>query len=237
LLRNLLSGGWCDLVVVAGRARGACPAARPRLRLVIVWRRHCRGRISADRRRKNVERKAVVAAAVHTLGCNRLLVLRCGLTAVVALGPIVAIEAPRTAIAPRESLLAILLLALLGLGLALRLAFASVGDFVVALVIVGLIVARTALLLVVEPRAVLGQDAEVMIRILQIIFGLYPIAGELRIARHALVFLEQLGGIAALAIVLAVAGLAAAEILPPLSSATAPAAALSLIDQLCTSLC
>ena len=48
-----------------------------------------------------------------------------------------------------------------------------------------------------------------MVRELQIIFGLDAVARELRIARHALVFLEQLGGIAALAIVLAVARLSA----------------------------
>ena len=48
-----------------------------------------------------------------------------------------------------------------------------------------------------------------MVRELEIIFGLDAVARELRIARHALVFLEQLGGIAALAVVLAVARLSA----------------------------
>ena len=43
-----------------------------------------------------------------------------------------------------------------------------------------------------------------MVRELQVIFGLDAVAGELRIARHALVLLEQLGGIAALPIVLAI---------------------------------
>ena len=74
-----------------------------------------------------------------------------------------------------------------------------------------------------------------MVRELQIIFGLDTIARELRVARHALVFLKQLGGIAALPIVLAVARLSA-EILPPLSTSAAPAAALTIVDQMSTSL-
>ena len=45
-----------------------------------------------------------------------------------------------------------------------------------------------------------------MVRKLQIIFGLDAVALHLRVARQALVFLEQLGGIAALPVVLAVAG-------------------------------
>jgi hypothetical protein len=69
-----------------------------------------------------------------------------------------------------------------------------------------------------------------MVRELEIIFGLHPVARELGVARHALVFLEQLGGIAALAIVLAVPRLSA-EVLPPLTPTTAPAAALSIVDQ------
>ncbi len=75
-----------------------------------------------------------------------------------------------------------------------------------------------------------------MVRELQIIFGLDAVARELRVARHALVFLEQLGGIAALAIVLAVARLSAEVPTSPLSPTAAPAAALSIVDQMPTSL-
>jgi hypothetical protein len=76
-----------------------------------------------------------------------------------------------------------------------------------------------------------------MVRDLQIIFGLDTVARELRVARHALVFLEQLRGIPALAVVLPVPRLAA-NVLAPLSlpPATAPAAALSVVDQMPTSL-
>jgi hypothetical protein len=74
-----------------------------------------------------------------------------------------------------------------------------------------------------------------MVRELQKIFGLDPVAGELRIARHALVLLEQLGSIAALAIVLAITRLSA-EVPASLPTTTAPAAALTIIDQIPTSL-
>jgi hypothetical protein len=70
-----------------------------------------------------------------------------------------------------------------------------------------------------------------MISELEIIFGLDPVACELRIARHALILFEQLSGIAALAIFLPVPRLAA-EVLAPLSTTTAPAAALSIVDQI-----
>jgi hypothetical protein len=63
---------------------------------------------------------------------------------------------------------------------------------------------------------------------------LHTVARELGVARHAFVFFEQLGGIAPLAIVLPVARLsAAAEVSSPALPATAaPAAALSIIDQI-----
>jgi hypothetical protein len=74
-----------------------------------------------------------------------------------------------------------------------------------------------------------------MVGELQIIFGLHPVAGELHVARHALIFFEQLRGIAALAVVLPVARLSA-HALGPLPAAAAPAATLSIIDQMPTSL-
>jgi len=71
-----------------------------------------------------------------------------------------------------------------------------------------------------------------MVRVLQKIFGLDAVAGELRIARHALVFFEQLRRIAALAVVLAIAVRPTAEILGPLPATAATAATLSIIDQI-----
>src|SRR5436190_11618542 len=72
-----------------------------------------------------------------------------------------------------------------------------------------------------------------MIRELKIIFGLHAVTRQLGIARHALVFFEQLGGIAALAIVLPVARLSAAEVpSPALPTTAASAAALTIVDQI-----
>jgi hypothetical protein len=71
-----------------------------------------------------------------------------------------------------------------------------------------------------------------MVGVLQIIFGLHAVAPELRVARHALVFLEQLRRVAALPVILAVAVRPAAEILGPLAPAAATAATLSIIDQM-----
>jgi hypothetical protein len=107
------------------------------------------------------------------------------------------------------------------------------GELFVTLALIAVLTALTALIL--ETGAAFAEHAKIMVRILQIIFGLDPIARELRVARQAFVLFEQLGGVATLAIVLAVPRLSA-EIWAPLSSAAAPAAALSLIDQMPTSL-
>ena len=101
------------------------------------------------------------------------------------------------------------------------------------LVTEGIVAALAALVL--EAGAALAEHTEIMVGVLEIIFGLDPIAGELRVARQALVFLEQLRGIAALTVVLAVARLSA-EVLPSLPTAAAPAATLSIVDQMPTSL-
>jgi hypothetical protein len=139
----------------------------------------------------------------------------------------------RTAVLPIVAAFALLsrlaLLALVALlPIVARLVFTGVGELLVALVIVEVLAALAALVL--EARAAFAQHAEIMVCELQIIFGLDPVARELRIARHALVLLEQLSGIAALAIVLPVARLSA-EIRSPLAPTAAPAAALSIVDQ------
>ena len=75
---------------------------------------------------------------------------------------------------------------------------------VLILVLVGsVIVAGAALLL--EAGAALVRDAEIMVGELETIFGLHAVALKLRVARERLVFLKQLRGIAARAVVLPVA--------------------------------
>ena len=71
-----------------------------------------------------------------------------------------------------------------------------------------------------------------MVRELKVIFGLDAVAGKLRIARHALVLLKQLGGIAALPIVLAIsAATTTGHSLWALPTAATTTAALTIIDQ------
>jgi hypothetical protein len=67
-------------------------------------------------------------------------------------------------------------------------------------------------LLLFLPGAVIGQHAEIMVRKLQIIFRIHPVACHLGIARHILVFLKKLGRIATGAVVDAVAIIAPAPI-------------------------
>jgi hypothetical protein len=113
-------------------------------------------------------------------------------------------------------------------------ALGGLDELLIAVILVGMLAALRALVL--EAGAAFAEHAEIMVRILKIIFGLHAVARELRVARHALVLFQELGGIAALAIVLTVTRLSA-EIPPStLSPTTAPAAALSVVDQVSTSL-
>jgi len=141
---------------------------------------------------------------------------------------VAAIIAARTALAV-ESVAAILTIVARSFGF-------GFDHLLVAVIIIGVIVALTARILLLEATAALTQHAEIVVRELEIIFGLDAVARKLRIARHALVFLEQLGGVAALAIILAVARLSAEVTTASLSPTTTPAAALSVVDQMPTSL-
>ena len=89
--------------------------------------------------------------------------------------------------------------------------------------------------LILEADAIFAQHPEIMVGELEIIFALDAVAGELRVTREAFVLLQQLRRIAALPIVLAIPSGLSPEVLSPLSPTTAPAAALSLIDQIPTS--
>src|SRR5262245_52458353 len=74
-----------------------------------------------------------------------------------------------------------------------------------------------------------------MVRILQVIFGLDAVSGQLGIARKRLVFLKQLRRVPALAVILPVAGIAG-HALRALSTAATTTAALTIVDQLVVSL-
>ena len=104
---------------------------------------------------------------------------------------------------------------------------------ILILVLVGVVIVALAAALLLEAGAVLVEDAEIMVGILQIIFGLDAVALHLRVAGQALVFLQELRGIAALPVVLAVAGtgIACWAARPPPPPPAAPAAALTIVDQ------
>ena len=135
-------------------------------------------------------------------------------------------------------LLLLLLLGLLGLlGLlrlivvAVHLAVEAFALAIVVIVVIDVLTPRAALF--VEPRAAFAEHAEIMVGELEIIFGLNAVTRKLGIARHALVFLEQLRRIATLPVVAGVAPAVARHSLGTLSTtaATATRAVLTIIDQ------
>jgi hypothetical protein len=109
-------------------------------------------------------------------------------------------------------------------------AIVAVEAFFVVIILVDIFAPRAALF--VEAGAAFAQHAEIMVRELQIIFGLDTVAGELRITRHAFVFFEQLRRIATLPLI---AGIAPAAVAThsggTLSTTTATAAVLTIVDQ------
>lgn len=103
----------------------------------------------------------------------------------------------------------------------------------VALDLFLVIAARPTLgLLFLEARAIIFEHSEIMVGVLKIIFGLHPVAGELRIARQTLVLLQKLGGIAALTAVLAISASISGHTLRTLSAAATTTAALTIVDQI-----
>jgi hypothetical protein len=136
-------------------------------------------------------------------------------------------------------LVALLLLGLLLRGLLLQglIVVAALVVIAFAVIIITVVVdslaARAALL--VELGAAFTEHAEIMIGELQPIFGLHAVASLLRIAREALVFLEQLRRIATLALVTGIAPAIVARhslgTLLSTTTATATDAVLTIIDQ------
>ncbi len=196
-----------------------------------------------DRGREDAERDALIAFHLLWDVAARAHGPLGAILSVAAVGPILAIGALR-AIVPVGTLgalraLAILTVAVLAITVAARrgaLLLAVVvrftvgtGHFIVAILVT--LVAARALILLLEARAAVFEHTEIMVGELEVIFGLHAIAGELHVARQRLVFFEQLGGVAALAIVLAVAVRTAGNTLGTLSTTTATAAALTIVDQ------
>jgi hypothetical protein len=219
-------GRRSDFVIALGGTRGARSATGSRRCRLIVDGDAGHG-VGSDCRREHVERMAVIRTVAASGGL--------GLLVEILGGALMRVRATPAAIV---AILAIAALEAIALGTLVGSRAFAIGrfrEFVVAVVLVEVIALATRILFL-EASPAFAQHAEIMVRILKVIFGLDPIARELCIACQALVLFEQLSGVAALAIVLAVARLAA-EVPSTLSSATAPAAAsLTIIDQMPTSL-
>jgi len=106
---------------------------------------------------------------------------------------------------------------------------------IIAFIIIIVVGTAVALLLLLLPGAIVGQDAEIMIGELQIIFRVHPVTGHLGVPRHVLVFFKKLGRIATRAIVYPVAAVAAAPVATLGTSIIVPAAitatGLPIVDQ------
>jgi hypothetical protein len=172
--------------------------------------------------------RAVVPRAIVT----RTLFTRPVLTGTIVTRAVLAVAiAALVALAARLTILTVLpfgtLLAFLTRLVERILVAVSVEALIVAIFVIVLVGT-----LILEPRAGFAQHAEVVIRELEIIFGLHTVAGELRIAGHVLVLFEQLRGVAPAALFAATAATAAStETSRLLTPTTATAAALAIVHQ------
>src|SRR5207247_3715836 len=135
------SGRWRDLVFAFGGAGTTRAAAGTRSRSFVVRDRERRGSIGADRRRKHVERQAVVAAVQARLSLGPLPFSTVAFTG----RAFVAVEAAGLAVAalrPRSPILT--LLALLALGPLVTFGsfrLAGLDELLVALILVHVLIA------------------------------------------------------------------------------------------------
>ena len=140
--------------------------------------------------------------------------------------------ATRLALLGRGLLLALVPAFLAALFLAaLEALLVGVGAILFATKVVAIVVLARALLF--EASAILIQHAKIMIRELEIIFGIDPVTLHLRVSREIPVLLEQLSGIAARTVVETVAtvGTARLTVTRLLSPTAAPATVLTVVHQ------
>src|SRR5690606_21138847 len=114
-------------------------------------------------------------------------------------------------------------------------AFALVARIdIFAIIVEILIIAAEALLLLFLPGAIVGEDAEIMIGELKIIFSVHPIARHLGITRHILIFFKKLCRVSPRATVDPVPVVAAAPVAivgTPVVPAAIAATGLPVVDQ------
>ncbi len=165
-----------------------------------------------------------IAARAHRLAAHFPVALRLPITITITLGFTITL---RFALADLLTLIALFAI------------IVAVRCRIIFEVVTVLLVAAARALLV-EARARFAQHAEIMVGKLEVIFGLHPVAGKLRVARHALVLLVQLRGIAPLALVARITAATPAghaRGLLPTATTTAPITAtvstsLAIVDQI-----
>jgi hypothetical protein len=111
---------------------------------------------------------------------------------------------------------------------------ALVTEIIDVVELIEIITLAPLLRLIVGPAALIGEHTEIMVRELQIIFGVDTIARHLRVARHILVFFQQLCRIAARAAVDPVAAVTlslATATLALTTTTAATATVLTVVDQ------
>jgi hypothetical protein len=222
------SGGRRDVVAVFLCAGLAGPAAR--LRSLFGFRLHV-GR--TDRGRKNAERDPLLAFVLVALFA---FLLASAVGTSLAVAAITTLESVAT-FEPVTSAFAIAAWPLTSIVAIIVGRFILGDQLFVALELFLIFAARAALgLLLLEARTIILEHSKIMVGVLQIIFGLDAVAGELRVARQALVFLEQLRRIAALPVILTIAARTARHSLRTLSAAATTTAALTIVDQILVSL-
>jgi hypothetical protein len=246
LVSGRASGGRRYVAAALTGTRPEPAAARPRgFFLSLVAAVDGNFRIPTNGRRENIESNALPSAVCSNAAAIAAVPVRPGLS--VAVRPIIATETSCTiaiaavgtvatvgALTTVRTLNALCTLTRPALGTILVVAVGlrvhlGIAHLVVEIFVIAVVATLAALLF--EAGAAFAEHTIIMVGELQVIFRLNPVAGELCVARHALVFFEELGGIAALAIVLAIARLAA-DVLRPLSPATTTPAALTIVDQI-----
>jgi hypothetical protein len=135
------------------------------------------------------------------------------------------------------ALLAVLALAIVAIATVVTLVAAIVAGLVfveIEILVVRTVELVTGATLFLDTRAAGFEHAEIMVGELEIIFGVHPVAGALGVGGEVLIFLQQLRGVAAGAIVDAIAvvtRVAAAASRLTLATATATAAGLTIVHQ------
>ncbi len=192
----------------------------------------------------------LIAVLVTTIGAVTVTIAAFTLDVTIAVTitgiPAIRTVAPIASLVPVAAIIASIVttvippVALIGIDPVLGHAF-DIAVEILVIAVFELVVRATPRLIFFEPRTGFGEHAEIMIRELQIIFGVDAVALHLGVARQRLVFFEQLGRVAARPIVNAIAVFGTtpriATTLRALPATTATAAGLTIVDQVLLSSC